>query len=109
MTGISAPIIAPYFHSRGLSLAAYAFAVSFAFGLLAIAQMTAMTAVKLLTPTLLVYSLLATVATMIFIRVGVKFAERISQKTFDRYLPLMFVVIEIKLIYDVVISFRAAG
>ena len=46
---------------------------------------------------------------MIFIRVGVKFAERISQKTFDRYLPLMFVVIEIKLIYDVVVSFRAAG
>ncbi len=100
-TGISAPIIAPYFHAHGLSLAAYAFAVAFAFALFAVAQLSAMTTVKLLTPTLLLYSVLATVTTMIFIPLGVKFSGRLTREAFDKFLPLLFVLIEVKLLYDI--------
>lgn len=100
-TGISAPIIAPYFHARGLTLSAYAFAVAFAFALFSVAQMSAMTAFNLLTPTLLTYSVIATIATMIFIQLGVKFSGRLSRETFERFLPLLFVLIETKLIYDI--------
>lgn len=101
-TGISAPVIAPYFHAHGLTLSPYAFAVAFAFALLAVAQLSAMTTVRLITPALFAYSLLATVTTMLFIPVGVRFARKLTRETFNRFLPLLFVTIEIKLVYDIV-------
>lgn len=100
-TGISAPVIAPYFHARGLTLSAYAFAVAFSFALLAVAQLLAITTVKLFTPALIGYSLLATATTMVFIPVGVTVAKKMSQQSFNRLLPVLFVFIECKLLYDV--------
>lgn len=101
-TGISAPVIAPYFHARKLTLSTYAFAVAFAFALFAVAQIAAMTGGGLLTPTLLGYSVLATVTTMLFIPVGVKYARKLTQQKFDRFLLAIFVLIEFKLLYDII-------
>lgn len=100
-TGISAPVIAPYFHARGLTLSAYAFAVAFTFALLAVAQLSTMTTVNMFTPTLLGYSLLATVTTLLFVPLGVRFAKNLRRELFDRFLPLLFVMFEIKLLYDI--------
>lgn len=103
-TGISAPVIAPYFHARDFTLSTYAFAVAFAFALFALAQLSAMTTVHLLTPTLLGYSLLATVTTMLAMPVGIRFAHRLSREVFDRFLLTVFILIELKLVYDIFAS-----
>lgn len=104
-TGISAPVIAPYYHARGLSLSAYAFAVACTFALLSAAQLSAMTGVQLFTPTLFAYSLLATATTLLFIPIGIRFGKKMHQETFDKFLPIVFVLIEIKLVYDIIVSY----
>lgn len=101
-TGISAPVIAPYYHAHGLTLSAYAFAVAFTFALLTVGQLSAMSAVDLLTPALLGYSVLATLTTMFFLPVGVRFARKLTKEAFDRGLPILFILIEVKLIYDII-------
>jgi len=101
-TGISAPVIAPYYHAHGLTLSAYAFAVASTFALLSAGQIAAMASVDLLTPALFGYSVLATFTTMLFLPVGVRFAKKLTRKAFDRGLPVLFVLIEVKLIYDIV-------
>jgi uncharacterized membrane protein YfcA len=101
-TGISAPVIAPYYHARGLTLSAYAFAVACSFALLSAGQLTAMTGAELMTPALFGYSILATITTMLFMPVGVRLARNLSRESFDRILPVLFVIIEVRLIYDIV-------
>jgi uncharacterized membrane protein YfcA len=101
-TGISAPVIAPYYHAHGLTLSAYAFAVAFTFALLSAGQLSVMTTVDLITPALLGYSLLATLTTMLFMPVGVRLARNLSRERFEQILPVLFVLIEVKLIYDIV-------
>lgn len=100
-TGISAPVIAPYFHAHGLTLSAYAFAVACTFALFSAGQLSAIVAADLLTPALLGYSIFATLTTMIFLPIGVRFAKKLSREAFDRGLPVLFVLIEVKLIYDI--------
>ncbi len=106
-TGISAPIIAPYYHARGLTLSAYAFALACTFALLSVAQLSVMTMENLFTPALLGYSILATVTTLTFVPVGVRVGQTLRQATFDRLLPLVFVLIESKLIYDIIATYSS--
>jgi uncharacterized membrane protein YfcA len=101
-TGISAPVIAPYFHAHGLTLSAYAFAVASTFALLSAGQLAAMAGVDLMSPALFGYSVIATITTMIFLPVGVRLARHLTREAFDRILPVLFVLIEVKLIYDIV-------
>lgn len=101
-TGISAPVIAPYFHAYGLTLSAYAFAVAFSFAFISVAQLSAMVTVDLLTPTLLGYGIFSTLTTMIFIPIGIKFSDKLTRESFDRFLPLLFVFFEVKLVYDII-------
>lgn len=100
-TGLSAPVIAPYYHAHGLTLSDYTFAVAFTFALLALGQLSAMTTTRLMTETLAGHSVLATATTMVFMPLGVQFAKHVARATFDRILPLLFVLIEIKLLYDI--------
>jgi len=100
-TGISAPVIGPYYHVHQLTLSDYTFAVAFTFALLAFGQVTAMSTVDLMTPTLAGYSALATATTMLFMPLGVRFAKRVEREHFDKILPMLFLLIEIKLIYDI--------
>jgi hypothetical protein len=39
---------------------------------------------------------------MLFIPVGVRLAGRLSRESFDRMLPVLFILIEVKLIYDII-------
>jgi uncharacterized membrane protein YfcA len=100
-TGISAPVVGPYYHANRLSLTDYTFAVAFTFALLAFGQMSAMVTVDLMTPTLAGYSALATATTMMFMPLGVRFSKRVQREQFDKILPVLFLLIEIKLLYDI--------
>ena len=99
-TGISAQVVAPYYHARGLTLEAYAFAVAFTFLFFTVAQMAAMVNLELLTPARFELSLLALVPTIIFTRVGMALSRRISHVVFDKLLVALFVAMELKLIVD---------
>jgi uncharacterized membrane protein YfcA len=100
-TGISAYVVAPYYHARGLALEAYAFIVAFTFLIFSVAQLTAATNLDLLTPQRLQLSLLALLPALIFTRVGISLSRRISVKGFNQVLIAMFIVMEIKLIVDI--------
>jgi len=100
-TGISAQVVAPYFHARGLVREAYAFAVAFTFLLFTIAQFTAMANTDLLTPERVKLSLLALVPALLFTRVGISLSGRISVTVFNRILLAVFVAMELKLIVDI--------
>ena len=100
-TGISAQVVAPYYHGRSLQPAAYAFLVAFTFLLFSTAQITAALTTELITPDRLQLSLMALVPTLIFTRAGIGLADKISLELFNKFLLLIFCLMEIKLIADV--------
>lgn len=100
-TGISAQIVAPYYHGRSLAPAAYAFLVTFTFLLFASAQTVTAVGTGLLTPQRLQLSLLALVPTLIFTRIGIAYAGAMSQDVFNKILLVAFCLMELKLIADV--------
>jgi uncharacterized membrane protein YfcA len=99
--GISAPIVAPYFHANGLVRESYAFATAFTFLLFSGAQITAMTKMGLLTPDRLAIGLIVVAPTLLFTHWGIRLARRISDKVFHRILLVLFVAMEVKLVIDV--------
>ena len=101
-TGISAQVVAPYYHGRSLQAPAYAFLVAFTFLLFSTAQMTGVLSTDLLTPDRLKLSLIALVPTLIFTRVGISLADTISPEVFNKVLLVAFCLMEIKLILDVI-------
>jgi hypothetical protein len=100
-TGISAQVVAPYYHARGLVRAPYAFAVAFTFLIFTLAQSGAMANLQLLTPGRIQLSLFALVPALIFTRVGISMSHKISVTIFNRILLATFVVMELKLIIDI--------
>jgi len=101
-TGISAQIIAPYYHGRSLEPAAYAFLVSFTFLLFGIAQTGTAFATELFTPQRLQLGLLATIPSLLFTRIGIHYARRVSQQAFNSILLVVFCLMEIKLVVDII-------
>lgn len=100
-SGISAPIVAPYFHANGLVREAYAFATAFTFLLFSGAQIATMSIMHLLTTDRLIISLMLVVPTLLFTQLGIRLARRISDQVFQRILLLVFAVMELKLVIDV--------
>ena len=101
-TGVSAHIVAPYLHGRNLRAQAYAFLIAFAFLTFSFAQLATATSTQLFTPERLLLGLIALVPTLVFTRIGVAFAGKISEAFFHKLLIGMFVVMEIKLLADVI-------
>jgi len=56
---------------------------------------------ELLTPQRLQLGLAALVPTLIFTRIGISLASKISHETFNKVLLLIFCLMEIKLIADI--------
>jgi hypothetical protein len=103
-SGISAPIVAPYFHANGLTREAYAFATAFTFLLFSGAQIATMIRLDLLTPERTIVGLIAVVPTLLFTQLGIRWARRISETTFQRILLALFVAMELKLLIDILYS-----
>lgn len=101
-TGISAHIVAPYFHARRLAPETYAFTVAFTFLFFALAQVVAMTNLALLTPARFQLSLLALIPTLLFTQIGISLSRVISHTFFNRILLAIFMLMEITLIMDLI-------
>ncbi len=100
-TGVSAHIVAPYFHDPKIKPEAYAFLVATAFLVFSVAQMTAAVGTQLFTPERLALGVAALIPTLVFTRLGIASAGRISATVFNRILVITFVAMEAKLIADV--------
>lgn len=100
-TGVSAHIVAPYLHGRNLTAEAYAFLIASSFLIFAFAQLVTATSTQLFTPERLVLGLIALIPTLLFTRIGIAFAGKISNAFFQKLLIVIFVLMEIKLIADV--------
>lgn len=106
-SGISAPIVAPYFHANGLTRESYAFATAFTFLLFSGAQIATMFRLDLLTPERVTVGLIAVVPTLLFTHLGIRWSRNVSEKTFHRILLTLFVAMELKLVIDILYSMSA--
>lgn len=100
-TGVSAHVVAPYFHDPKIKPEAYAFLVASAFLTFSVAQMSAAIGTQLFTPERLALSTAALVPTLVFTKAGISMAGKISTTVFNRILLVTFLVMEIKLLADV--------
>jgi hypothetical protein len=106
-SGVSAPIVAPYFHANGLVRETYAFAAAFSFLLFSGAQIVTMSRLDLLTPERLMIGLIVVVPTLLFTQLGIRLSRRVSEKAFHNILMALFIAMEFKLIIDIVQSLAA--
>lgn len=97
-TGISAQIVAPYFHARKLGPETYAFTVAFTFLFFSLAQITAMANLQLFTPARLQLGLMALVPALAFTQLGISLSRRMPVPLFNRILFAVFVLMETSLI-----------
>lgn len=100
-TGISAHIVAPYFHGRKLAPEAYALLVASAFLTFSGAQLLTAAGTQLFTADRLVIGMIALVPTLVFTQAGIRLAGKISDAAFQKILIAIFMLMEIKLIADV--------
>ena len=100
-SGISAPIVAPYFHANGLVRDSYAFATASAFLLFSGAQIAAMSSLNLLTTERMTIGLIVVIPTIVFTHLGIRLSRSMSDKTFHRILLILFIAMEIKLVIDI--------
>jgi uncharacterized membrane protein YfcA len=102
--GVSAPIVAPYFHVNGLVRETYAFATAFTFLLLSAARVGTMLSLALLTPDRLTIGLIVVVPTLLFTQLGIRWSRNIDDRAFNNILLTLFIAMEIKLLFDVALS-----
>lgn len=100
ISGVSAPIIAPYVHALDLSKNEYVLGVAAAFTAFGIAQIISLFYFGVLTPARLAQGAFALIPVLLFLNLGIRFADRIDKKTFENIVIFIFILLEIKLIYD---------
>ena len=100
-SGISAPIVAPYFHANGLVRETYAFATASTFLLFSGAQIVAMARLELLTTGRLVIGLIVVIPTLLLTHLGIHLSRRITANTFHNILLALFIAMELKLVIDI--------
>ncbi|GER04076.1 hypothetical protein JCM17846_17580 [Iodidimonas nitroreducens] len=103
-TGISAPLIAPYLTGLGLTAQSFVFSIALSFTLFSASQITALFVADLWTIDRLVQGLYALVPVMIFVQIGVWLGRRFNAETFRIALLIIFILMEIELIYSGFIS-----
>jgi len=101
-SGISAPIVAPYFHASGLVRDRYAFATATAFLLFSVAQLAGMNGLHLWTPERLATGVAVVIPTLLFTHLGIRLSHSISDRAFDRVILVLFLAMELKLIVDII-------
>lgn len=100
-SGVSAHIVAPYFHGRQTEPAAYAFLIAAAFLTFGSAQLAAASGSQLFDAGRLILALLALLPTLFFTQIGIRWAGRVSDDVFRRVILALFILMEIKLLADV--------
>lgn len=100
VSGVSAPLIAPYIFALGLRKNAYVFAVALSFTVFGFAQLAAYFYFEILTPARFLEGALALPPVLVFLFLGVRFADKIDAALFEKIVLFIFVLLEAKLIFD---------
>lgn len=100
-SGVSAHIVAPYFHGRETQPSAYAFLIAAAFLTFGSAQLATAAGNQLLDNGRLMLGLLALIPTLLFTQIGIRWAGRVSDAVFQKIILTLFALMEVKLIADV--------
>jgi len=101
-TGMSGPVIATWIHSYRLEAQAYVFGVSIMFLVISGAQTLAVSGIGLMDQERLLQGLIAVIPTLAFVQLGIWTTPYISRKWFNRIVLAMIVVMELKLIWQVI-------
>ncbi len=101
-TGMSAPLIATWIHSYRLQAEAYVFGVSALFLSISGAHLIAVAGFGLFDQERALQGLLALIPVVIFVRLGMRMTRLISAKLFDRLIIGLIVVMELKLVWQLI-------
>ncbi len=100
-TGISSHIVAPYFNSNNIMPGPYAFLMATSFLTFSVAQLLTAFGSGLFTVDRLAVGAIALLPTLIFTQLGITFSAKISQHWFQQILLLVFVLMEVRLLSDI--------
>lgn len=98
--GMSAPIVITFLHSLRLNQRSYLFSVATVFWVLGVVQILALRQFGLFEGARPLESLIAIVPIAVGMPIGIYLSKRMSQRTFDRIMIGIFVVVEIRLVYE---------
>jgi len=99
-TGVSGPLLATYLHSYRLDKTVYIVSITTIFLVFSVVQSATLVGVGLYTTDLLVLSLLSLVPIMVMMRIGARFTDRVSRRTFDLIVLTLLLATAVKLVYD---------
>jgi uncharacterized membrane protein YfcA len=100
-TGISGPVVATWIHSYRLQAQVYVFGVSIMFLVIAFVHLVAVSGIGLMHQDRLWQGLLAIIPSLLFVQIGMWTTPHISPKWFNRMVIAIVIVMEAKLIWDV--------
>lgn len=100
-TGISGPVVATWIHSYRLQAQVYVFGVSIMFLVIAFVHLVAVSGIGLMHQDRLWQGLLAVVPSLLFVQIGMWTTPYISPKWFNRIVIAIVVVMEVKMIWQV--------
>ena len=101
-TGMSAPVIATWIHSYRLQAETYVFGVSALFLAVSSAHLVAVAGFGLFDQERVLQGLLALIPVVVFVRLGMRMTRLISAKLFDRLIIGLIVVMEGKLVWQLI-------
>lgn len=99
-TGIPGPIVAAYLHSFRLDKQAFVVSVAMMFLVLAGAQAVTLVQFGMFTSERATQGLFALVPTMLLLMAGARLTERLSRRTFDRWVLAVLLASAAKLLWD---------
>lgn len=102
-TGISAPASLTFLNAVRLPRAEFIATISLFFACLSTAQVERLTSLGIFDLERLVYGLMATVVSLMFMPVGDWLAKRLSRELFDKLILLLLVALAVKTLIDVII------
>ncbi len=101
-TGMSGPVIATWIHSYRLQAETYVFGVSALFLAISGAHLIAVSGFGLFDLERVLQGLLALIPVVVFVRLGMRMTRLISARLFDRLIIGLIVVMEGKLVWQVI-------
>lgn len=99
-TGISGPVVSVYVHAQRLERAAFVAGVSALFGVSGLAQTLTLAGVGRFTPPLLARAALAAAVVTVVLLAGARFADRLSQRFFERMVLAVLLLSGVRLLAD---------
>jgi uncharacterized protein len=99
-TGMSAPVLTTYLHGFRLEKQVFVISLVTLFQVFAVTQTVTLHRLGLYTGTRFTESIVALVPMMLVLPLGARLADRLSARTFDRWVLLLLTGTAVKLLYD---------